>query len=63
LRGALRHGNLDDAEHTPTNRRCYGGEIAWRHAVAATLATLLLSIPAIASRRVHAASNVRYFVP
>ena len=28
LQGAQRRGNLDEAEHTSTNRRCYGDEIA-----------------------------------
>ena len=28
LRGAQRRGNLDEAEHTSTNRHCYGDEIA-----------------------------------
>ena len=28
LRGAQRRGNLDEAEHTSANRRCYGAEIA-----------------------------------
>jgi hypothetical protein len=28
LRGAQRRGNLDEAEHTSTNRRCYSDEIA-----------------------------------
>ena len=28
LRGAQRRGNLDEAEHTSANRRCYGEGIA-----------------------------------
>ena len=28
LRGAQRRGNLDDAKHTSTNRRCYADGIA-----------------------------------
>ena len=28
LRGAQRRGNLDEAEHTSTNRLCYGDGIA-----------------------------------
>ena len=28
LRGTQRHGNPDEAEHTPPNRRCFRDEIA-----------------------------------
>ncbi len=31
LGGALRRGNLDEAEHTSANRRCYGDGIATLH--------------------------------